>query len=115
MNCIFIAICTLTVFPGLPKALGVVDCLGHVLYADNLSLWTTKAGSSGWIQNTPQAGVDVVNKRAKESGLRCSPQNSELVVVRPRAPKTQIEDVRVVREGKDIVPGPSVKILGLTI
>lgn len=100
---------------GLPKALGVVDGLGHALYADDISLWTTKAGSLGWIQDTLQAGADVVSKYAKECGLRCSPQKSELVVVRPRAPKTQKEDVKVVLEGEDIVPGPSVKILGLTI
>ncbi|KAG0429466.1 hypothetical protein HPB47_023608 [Ixodes persulcatus] len=87
---------------GLPRALGVIEGLGHALYADDVSLWTTKAGSSGWIQDTLQAAADVVEKYARGYGLRCSPQKSELVVVRPRAPKKHTER-------------GSVKILGLTV
>ncbi|CAN7952128.1 unnamed protein product, partial [Ixodes pacificus] len=71
---------------GLPRALGVIEGLGHALYADDVSLWTAISGSSGWIQDTLQAAVDVVENY-----------------------------VRVFLGGKDIVPGLSVKILCLTV
>lgn len=100
---------------GLPKELREIEGLGHALYADDISLWTTKAGSSGWIQDTLQAAADVVDKYARGCGLRCSPEKSALVIVRPRAPKNQEEDVKVSLEGKDILPVPSTKILGLII
>ncbi|KAG0412830.1 hypothetical protein HPB47_010021 [Ixodes persulcatus] len=80
---------------------------------DDVSLWTTKAGSSGWIQETLQAAADVVEKYARGCGLRCSLQKSELVVVQPRAPKKHTEEVNVVLEDKDTIPGSSVKILVL--
>lgn len=100
---------------GLPKALGAIEGLGHALYADDISLWTTKAGSLGWIQDTLQAAADVVDKFAKGCGLRCSPSKSALVIIRPRAPKKQKEDIKVSLEGEDILPRPSTKILGLVI
>ncbi|KAG0426556.1 hypothetical protein HPB47_026336 [Ixodes persulcatus] len=37
------------------------------------------------------------------------------MIVRPRAPKKLTEDGKAVLEGEDIVPGPSVKTLGLTV
>ncbi|XP_037558252.1 uncharacterized protein LOC119435475 [Dermacentor silvarum] len=39
----------------LPKALEAIEGLGHALYADDVSLWTTKAGSHGWMQDTLHA------------------------------------------------------------
>ncbi|XP_037572063.1 uncharacterized protein LOC119454134 [Dermacentor silvarum] len=99
----------------LPKELEAIQGLWHALYADNVSLWTTKAGSHGWMQDALQTAAEVVDKYAKECGLRCSPQKSEQVVVRERAPKRLKEDIRVVLDEENILPGTSVRILGLVI
>ncbi|XP_037580400.1 putative nicotine oxidoreductase [Dermacentor silvarum] len=48
----------------LPKALEAIEGLGHALYADDVSLWTTKAGSHGWMQDTLQTAAEVVDKYA---------------------------------------------------
>ncbi|XP_037574455.1 uncharacterized protein LOC119456703 [Dermacentor silvarum] len=54
----------------LPKALEAIEGLEHALYADDVSLWTTKAGSHGWMQDTLQTVAEVVDKYAKECDLR---------------------------------------------
>ncbi|EEC15101.1 hypothetical protein IscW_ISCW011678 [Ixodes scapularis] len=82
---------------GLPRALGAIEGLENALYSDDVSLWTEKSGSSGWVQDTLQAAADVVEKCAWA----------------PNAKHT--EGRKVFLKDKDIVPGPSVKILGLTI
>ncbi|KAH7979210.1 hypothetical protein HPB49_008639 [Dermacentor silvarum] len=99
----------------LPKVLEAIAGWGHALYAADVSLWTTKAASHGLMQDKLQTAAEVVDKYAKECGLRCSPRKSELVVVRQRVPKRLKEDIRVVLDGEEILPGPSVKIPGLVI
>ncbi|KAH7941778.1 hypothetical protein HPB49_017440 [Dermacentor silvarum] len=62
-----------------------------------------------------QTAASVMDKYAKECDLRCSPQKSELVVVRQRAPNRLNDDIKVVLDGEDIVADPRVKILELVI
>lgn len=68
---------------GLPRRLDKIPNLRHALYADDITLWTG-TDSLGGLQDTLQQAVETVNQYAKECGLACSPQKSELLIVRPQ-------------------------------
>lgn len=66
--------------------------LHHSLYADDITLWIG-GGSDGHIQDALQNAVDTVREYARERGLDCSPEKSELLVYPPR----RVGDVKETR------------------
>lgn len=68
---------------GLPRVLGAIEGLGQALYADDVSLWTTKAGFSEWIQDTLQAAADVGDAVKLMDDLRDKYLKTEKIGGRP--------------------------------
>ncbi|KAM7287140.1 hypothetical protein ISCGN_030834 [Ixodes scapularis] len=66
---------------GLPKILDKIKGLNHSLYADDVTLWVT-SGSEAQIEETLQRAAEAVDHYATERGLSCSPQKSELLLIR---------------------------------
>lgn len=60
-----------------------------------------------------QEAADVVQQYAKESGLECSPQKSELLVVRRRRTKKDEDNIEINLEGHTIRPCSAIRVLGL--
>lgn len=100
-------------FLGLPAQLEQIPNLHHVLYADDITLWTD-TDSLGGLQDTLQLAADTVNRYAQACGLHCSPQKSELIV-RKHPPRNHVEPIAITLDGHSIPPSHSPKILGLTI
>lgn len=98
----------------LPALLGKIDGIDHALYADDITIWTTRAGSDAWIEETLQSAAETVHEYAKSCGLSCAPQKSELLVIRPRQRKEDKMDIRITIDATDITPSNQAKILGLT-
>lgn len=99
---------------GLPEQLEKIPNLRHALYADDVTLWTG-TDSLGGLQGTLQLAAETVNQYAKECGLSCAPQKSELLVVRRRRIGQENDDIQIFLEGHNIRPTKSLRILGLTV
>ncbi|KAM7306314.1 hypothetical protein ISCGN_010045 [Ixodes scapularis] len=67
---------------GLPKKLETIGGLHYSIYADDITLWVT-GGSDGFIQDTLQEAIRVVESYVEPRGLACSPQKSELLLLKP--------------------------------
>lgn len=91
-----------------------IEGIDHALYA-NITIWTSKAGSDGWIEETLQKAAETVHEFARSCGLSCSPQKSELVIIKPRQKKDEKKEIRIVIDNTNINPTPQVRILGLLI
>lgn len=51
------------------------------MYADDITVWTNRAGSDAWMEGVLQRAADTVHGYAKSCGLSCAPQKSELLIV----------------------------------
>ncbi|KAG0411960.1 hypothetical protein HPB47_010911 [Ixodes persulcatus] len=71
--------------------------------------------SLGGLQDTLQLAAETVNQYAESCGLSCSPQKSELLMVRRRRTKKDDDNIHVTLEGHDIKLSKSLRILGLLI
>ncbi|KAM7300314.1 uncharacterized protein ISCGN_020878 [Ixodes scapularis] len=71
-----------TAMLGLPERLEAIGGLQHSIYADDITLWVA-GGSDGQIQDTLQAAIDAVEDYVTPRGLVCSPQKSELLLLKP--------------------------------
>ncbi|XP_077541084.1 uncharacterized protein LOC144153308 [Haemaphysalis longicornis] len=98
----------------LPEQLRRIPNLSHALYADDVTLWTGP-DSLGGLQDTLQLAADAVNEYANRCGLSCSPQKSELLVVRRRRTNKDVDNIQITLDGHDIKPSKSIRILGLLI
>ncbi|KAM7303190.1 hypothetical protein ISCGN_013171 [Ixodes scapularis] len=67
---------------GLPEKLEAIGGLHHSIYADDITLWVT-GGSDGFIQDTLQEAIRAVESYVEPRGLACSPQKSELLLLKP--------------------------------
>lgn len=65
----------------LPSLLQKIDGVSHALYADDITVWTNRAGSDAWMEGVLQRAADTVHGYAKSCGLSCAPQKSELLIV----------------------------------
>lgn len=100
----------------LPEKLNEIEGLHHSLYADDITLWTTN-GSEGQIQDTLQRATDAVQQYARASGLQCSPEKSELLVVRRIRKGTPYDEspIQLTLEDHEIPRVERIRILGLHI
>ncbi|KAG0419271.1 hypothetical protein HPB47_004234 [Ixodes persulcatus] len=71
-----------TAMLGLPERLEVIGGLQHSIYTDDIKLWVA-GGSDGQIQDTLQAAINAVEDYVTPRGLACSPQKSELPLLKP--------------------------------
>ncbi|KAG0410297.1 hypothetical protein HPB47_012593 [Ixodes persulcatus] len=65
------------------------------------------------MEETLQRVAETVHEFAKSCGLSCSPQKSELLVIKPRRKKGEQENVRITIDGTNITPTTQARILGV--
>lgn len=100
----------------LPHLLEQIDGIDHALYADDITVWTAKAGSDGWIEDSLQRAATTVHEYAKSCGLSCAPHKSELLLIQPGRPKKAPQPAITVRiDGIEIKPTQQCRILGLLL
>lgn len=99
----------------LPAILDNIEGIGHAIYADDIAIWTSKAGSDGWMEEALQHAANTVQEYAQSCGLSCSPQKSELLVIAPSRKKSERPSITLTIDGTDIKPSNQVRILGLLI
>ncbi|XP_077560894.1 uncharacterized protein LOC144175740 [Haemaphysalis longicornis] len=98
----------------LPSLLERIDRVSHALYADDITVWTNRAGSDAWREGVLQRAAETVHGYAKSRGLSCAPQKSELLIVQPGRPKKQAPpSMTVTIDGTQIIPTEQIRILGL--
>lgn len=97
----------------LPALLQGIEGIDHALYADDITVWTSRAGSESWMEETLQRAAETVHDYAKSCGLGCSPQKSELLIIKPRRKKGEQEKVRITIDGTNITPTTQARILGV--
>lgn len=64
----------------LPAQLNRFSDIKHAIYADNITIWTTR-GSPAQVEEAPQQSAEVMERYASCGGLACSAEKSELLVV----------------------------------
>lgn len=64
----------------LPFKLSQVQPLRHAIYADDMTLWSTR-GSSGAQEEITQRGLNIIHEHPQSIGLHCVPEKSEFMVV----------------------------------
>ncbi|XP_075540033.1 uncharacterized protein LOC142574930 [Dermacentor variabilis] len=76
---------------GLPTLLDTLPHIKHSIYIDDITLWTN-SGSDGEIQDSLQQAIDTVHTYVQANGLVCSPNKSELLVIRDRRVRRPVPD-----------------------
>ncbi|KAG0417921.1 hypothetical protein HPB47_005251 [Ixodes persulcatus] len=95
----------------LPTKLQGIPNLHHSIYADYVTLWMS-GGSDGAIQDSLQEAIRIVEAYAKERGLACSQEKSELLLMAGTTVKTPSSIILQVG-GKDVPRVRRLRILGL--
>lgn len=67
---------------GVAERLSGIPQVRYTIYADDITLWVP-GGSDGHIESTLQEAVDAIEQHLAGTGLRCSPQKSELLILPP--------------------------------
>lgn len=98
----------------LARALHNIPHLHHTLYADDITLWTTH-GSDGNIEETLQTAANITQQHAQSIGLSCSPEKSELLLIRPSPRTLPTAPITVTLDGRPIPEVDTIRILGLHI
>ena len=99
---------------GLPKRLDIYPKVRHSIYADDITLWCA-TGSDGLTQYYLQRAANEVAKYAKEIGLECSFQKSELLLKFEPGRKNITADVQIYLDGHQIPQVEEIKVLGLHV
>lgn len=103
---------------GLPPLLSQIPDLKHSIYADDVTLWVSK-GNDAHIEETLQQAVQIVEDYVRPRGLECSPQKSELLLLREqrgsRGARSPQSKITILVGGNPIPEVPTIRILGLYI
>ncbi|XP_077528378.1 uncharacterized protein LOC144140044 [Haemaphysalis longicornis] len=59
------------------------------IYTDDITIWTAR-GSDGHIADTLQRARQAVETSLTDTGLKCSPPKSELLIITPRRPRSTV-------------------------
>ncbi|XP_042150175.1 uncharacterized protein LOC120849945 [Ixodes scapularis] len=97
----------------LPTLLGAIPNVRHALYADDITIWTSK-GSDGEIQDGLQEAVEITQKVAEAAGLTCAADKSELLLIRSK-PCTKADEIYLNLNGEKIPTVDRLRVLGLHI
>ncbi|KAG0431110.1 hypothetical protein HPB47_022089 [Ixodes persulcatus] len=98
----------------LPAELEKIAGLQHSIYADDITLWVT-GGSDGYIEEVLQEAIRVVEEYVAPRGLACSPQKSELLLLRPKRGEKEKSNIELFAQGHRIPQVESIRVLGLRI
>ncbi|KAG0424356.1 hypothetical protein HPB47_028435 [Ixodes persulcatus] len=82
----------------LPAKLSKIEGLHHNIYADDITLWMT-GGRDGFIQDTLQEAIRTIEKYVTPRGLTCSPQKSELLLLKPVWSRQLPSDIALYSQG----------------
>lgn len=105
---------------GVAERLSQLPQVKYTIYADDITLWVL-GGSDGHIESTLQEAIDNIEDCLKDTGLRCSPQKSELLILPPpgRLRKRAAEDAKKITlrtgDGTVIPHVQSIRVLGMHI
>lgn len=100
----------------LPELLNQIEGVDHAFYADDITLWTNRAGSDAWAEEALQRAATTIHEYAKTCGLSCAPQKSELLMAQPGRPKKEPPpNVIITIDGTEIKPTQQLRILGLLL
>lgn len=102
----------------LSKRLADVPGIGHVIYADDITIWSAE-GPLGKLEGNLQRALDVTVDFLASTGLQLSPSKSELLLHK-RFPRRgpEIDGASIClrsKSGKTIPICDSIKVLGMTI
>lgn len=64
------------------ERLSQMQQIRHTIYADDITIWTT-GGTVGHMEDSLQEAIATVEDCLRGTGLRCSPQKSELLILPP--------------------------------
>lgn len=94
---------------GLARPLEGITQVRHTIYADDITLWVP-GGGDGHIENTLQEAVTAIEDHLADTGLRCAPQKSELLIVAPpgRRGKNSNDKPNITVRTRDGIPIPQV-------
>ncbi|KAG0433116.1 hypothetical protein HPB47_020203, partial [Ixodes persulcatus] len=82
----------------LPAKLSKIEGLQHSIYADDITLWMT-GGRDGFIQDTLQEAIRTIEEYVTPRGLTCSPQKSELLLLKPVRSRQLPSDIALYSQG----------------
>lgn len=103
---------------GVANRLAEIPQVRHTIYADDITLWVP-GGCDGHIETTLQHAVDTIEQHLEGSGLVCSPQKSELLVIPPPGtPRHRITSAAITvrtRDGTVIPRVQSLRVLGMIL
>ncbi|XP_075560579.1 uncharacterized protein LOC142592789 [Dermacentor variabilis] len=100
----------------LPELLNQIEGVDHAFYADDILVWTNRAGSDAWAKEALQRAATTVHEYATTCGLSCAPQKSELLIVQPGRPKNEPPpNIIITIDGTKIKPTQQIRILGLLL
>ncbi|XP_077551837.1 uncharacterized protein LOC144166048 [Haemaphysalis longicornis] len=93
-----------------------IEGVHHALYADDITVWTNRAGSDAWAEEVLQRAATTAHGYAKTCGLSCASHKSELLMVEPGRPKKELlPNVTITIDGTAIKPTQQIRILGLLL
>ncbi|XP_077505321.1 uncharacterized protein LOC144115060 [Amblyomma americanum] len=96
---------------GVARSLQTVPNIGFTLYADDITICTTK-GSLATKEETLQQAATCVEDTASQCGLRCAPEKSEIIRIEGRNYKSP-GDIQVLLHGVPVRETRHIRILGL--
>lgn len=102
------------------ESLSRINEVKYTIYADDITLWVD-GGSDAHIESTLQTAVDTIEGCLKGTGLKCSPNKSELLLyvpIRNRRVKDQREHEKIkikTSDGTTIPIVNKIRVLGMTI
>lgn len=102
------------------KRLSRLPHVRHTIYADDITLWMA-GGNTGHIEASLQEAIQQIEEGLRGTGLRCSPQKSELLILPPlgywRKPSAaEAANVTLQTEDGSHIPHvKSIRVLGMHI
>lgn len=105
---------------GVAKRLSGIPQVRHTVYAGDITLWVP-GGSDGHIESSLQEAIAAIEQQLAGTGLKCSPQKSELLVIPPpgRYRKRAEEEVSKIKlftcDGMEIPRVSELRVLGMLL
>lgn len=102
------------------RRLSQLEHVRHTIYADDVTIWV-KGGPTGRIEECLQAAVRQVEEGLRGTGLHCSPQKSELLILPPSGRNRKSAEAEAAKisvqtsDGADIPRVSEIRVLGMHI
>ncbi|XP_077534398.1 uncharacterized protein LOC144146314 [Haemaphysalis longicornis] len=100
---------------GVARRLEAIPEVRHTICADDITLWVP-GGCDGHVDSSLQQAVDAIEDQLRGTGLICSPNKSELLVIPPKSRPKQQSDISLrTINGQAIPKVAKIKVLGFLI